>query len=60
MDILMAIVIGFILVVAGYVGYYASQEVPAEKHDVSLELDTLNADVTTIQPLKQVMMKSIS
>ena len=56
----MAIVIGFILVVAGYVGYYASQEVPAEKHDVSLELDTLNADVTTIQPLKQVMMKSIS
>ena len=28
MDVLMAIVIGFILVVAGYVGYYASQEEP--------------------------------
>ena len=57
----MAVVIGFILVVAGYVGFYASQEEPkAGGHDISLELDALNADTKTIQSFNQVMTKSIS
>ena len=57
----MAVVIGFILVVAGYVGFYASQE--NQKfggHDISLELDALNADTKTIQSFNQVITKSIS
>ncbi|RMW38396.1 MAG: hypothetical protein EA447_03375 [Nitrosopumilus sp.] len=61
MDILMAIVIGFILVVAGYVGYYASQEEPkAGGHDISLELEVLNTESKTIQSFNQVMTKSTS
>ncbi|RMW40175.1 MAG: hypothetical protein EA446_00280 [Nitrosopumilus sp.] len=60
MDALMAIVIGFIIVVAGYVGYYASQEEPkAGGHDISLEL-VLNSETKTIQSFNQVMTKSTS
>ena len=60
MDVLMAIVIGFILVVAGYVGYYASQEEPkAGGHHISLEL-VLNTESKTIQSFNQVMSKPIS
>ena len=56
----MAIVIGFIIVVAGYVGYYASQEEPkAGGHDISLEL-VLNSETKTIQSFNQVMTKSTS
>ena len=61
MDVLMAIVIGFILVVAGYVGYYASQEEPkGYGHDISLELEALNTHTETIQSFNQVMTKSVS
>ena len=61
MDVLMAIVIGFILVVAGYVGYYASQEEPkGYGHDISLELEVLNTETKSIQSFNQVMTKSIS
>ena len=61
MDVLMAIVIGFILVVAGYVGYYASQEEPkAGGHDIPLELEVLNTESKTIQSFNQAMTKSIS
>lgn len=57
----MAIVIGFILVVAGYVGYYASQEEPkAGGYEISLELEVLNTESKTIQSFNQVMTKSIS
>ena len=49
MDILMAIVIGFIIVVAGYVGFHASQVEPeAGGHDISLELEILNTESKTI------------
>ncbi|RMW33124.1 MAG: hypothetical protein EA439_03635 [Nitrosopumilus sp.] len=61
MDILMAIVIGFIIVVAGYVGFHASQVEPeAGGHDISLELEVLNTESKTIQSFNQVMTKSIS
>jgi hypothetical protein len=61
MDALMAIVIGFIIVVAGYVGYHASQEEPkAGGHDISLELEVLNIQTETIQSFNQVMTKSVS
>lgn len=57
----MAIVIGFILVVAGYVGYYASQEEPkAGGHDISLELEVFHTESKTIQSFNQVMTKSTS
>ncbi len=57
----MAIVIGFIIVVAGYVGFHASQQEPdAGGHDISLELDILNTDTKTTQSFNQVMTKSIS
>ena len=57
----MAIVIGFILIVAGYVGYYASQEEPkAGGHDISLELEILNTESKTIQSFNQVITKSMS
>ncbi|MHA7733864.1 hypothetical protein [Nitrosopumilus sp. S6] len=61
MDVLIGIVIAFIIVVAGYVGYHASQQEPeVGGHDISLELDVLDVDTKTIQPLKQTMIKSIS
>ncbi|MBI1662917.1 MAG: hypothetical protein IS860_05400 [Nitrosopumilus sp.] len=62
MNILMGIVIAFIIVVAGYVGYHASQEAPeVGGHDTSLELEILDADTKIIQALqKQIMIKSIS
>ena len=61
MDILMAIVIGFIIVVAGYVGFHASQVEPeAGGHDISLELEVLNTESKTIQSFNQVMIKSTS
>ncbi|KFM20051.1 hypothetical protein AAA799P11_00361 [Marine Group I thaumarchaeote SCGC AAA799-P11] len=60
MDVLIGIVIAFIIIVAGYVGYHASQEVPAEKHDISLELEVLDADTKTIQSLQQIITKPIS
>ena len=57
----MAIVIGFILVVAGYVGYYASQEEPkAGGHDIPLELEVLDTETKSIQSFNQAMTKSIS
>lgn len=57
----MAIVIGFILIVAGYVGYYASQEEPkAGGHDIPLELEVLNTESKTIQSFNQAMTKSVS
>lgn len=57
----MAIVIGFIIVVAGYVGYHASQEEPkGYGYDISLESDVLNTQTETIQSFNQVMTKSVS
>lgn len=61
MDILIGIVIAFIIIVAGYVGYHASQQEPeAGGHDISLEPDILDADIKSIQYLNQVSIKSIS
>ncbi len=61
MDILIGIVIAFIIIVAGYVGFHASQEEPeVGGHDISLELDALDADTKTIQSFNQVIIKSIS
>ncbi|QDI88093.1 hypothetical protein Nisw_00380 [Candidatus Nitrosopumilus sp. SW] len=61
MDILIGIVIAFIIVVAAYVGYYASQqESEVGEHDISLELEVLDLDSKNIQPLKQIITKSIS
>lgn len=56
----MGIVIAFIIVVAGFVGYHASQDVPeyAEEHNISSELDILDANIT--HPIqKQIIIKSI-
>jgi len=61
MDVLIGIVIAFIIMVAGYVGYHASQQEPeAGGHDISLALEVLDTDAKTIHPLKQVITKSIS
>ncbi|WP_428326952.1 hypothetical protein [Nitrosopumilus sp.] len=61
MDVLIGVVIAFIIIVAGYVGYHASQQEPeVGGHDISLKLDVLGEDVKNIQPLKQVIIKSIS
>lgn len=59
MNILMSIVIAFIIIVAGYVGYNASQEVPeAEGHGISTGLNILDTDI--IQPYqKQTIIKLI-
>ena len=61
-QILMGLVIAMLSsLLAAYVGFYASQEEPkAGGHDISLELDALNADTKTIQSFNQVMTKSIS
>ena len=57
----MAIVIGFIIVVAGYVGFHASQVEPeAGGHDISLELEVLNTETKSVQSFNQVMTKSAS
>ncbi|WP_232202963.1 MULTISPECIES: hypothetical protein [Nitrosopumilus] len=56
----MGIVIAFIIVVAGFVGYHASQDVPeyAEEHNISSELNILDANI--IDPIqKQIIVKSI-
>lgn len=61
MDVLIGIVIAFIIIVAGYVGYHASQQEPeAGGYDISPELEVLGTDPKNIQPLKQVIAKSIS
>lgn len=54
----MGIVIAFIIIVAGFVGYHASQEAPAEGHDISSELDMLDADITQHHQI-QTIAKSI-
>ena len=57
----MAIVIGFIIVVAGYVGFHASQVEPeAGGHDISPELEILNTETKAVQSFNQVIIKSIS
>jgi hypothetical protein len=60
MDILIGIVIAFIIIVAGYVGYHASQNTDLGGHDISLELEVLNTNTNSIQTLNQVVIKSIS
>ncbi|MEK9681886.1 MAG: hypothetical protein VW081_03270 [Nitrosopumilus sp.] len=61
MDVLMAIVIGFIIVVAGYVGYHASQAPPeAGGHDISPELEVFNTETKSMQSFNQVTIKSVS
>ena len=57
----MAIVIGFIIVVAGYVGFHASQVEPeAGGHNISLELEVLNTETKSVQSFNQLVIKSIS
>ena len=57
----MAIVIGFIIVVAGYVGIHASQQEPESGgHNISLELEALNTETKSVQSFNQIMTKSIS
>lgn len=59
MNILMGIVIAFIIVVAGFVGYHASQQAPeVEGHDISVELDILGAEITEYNQ-KQIIIESI-
>ena len=61
MDILIGIVIAFIIIVAGYVGMYASQQTPeVGGHDISLELDILGGNSEMLQTNQtQIPFKSI-
>jgi hypothetical protein len=55
MNILMGLVIAMFVIVGGYVGYHASQEImneEAEGHDIIAELEILNKNAGLIETLQ--------
>ena len=55
MDILIGLVIAMFILVAGYVGYHASQQTieEIEGHNIHVELETLNEGSESIQILQK-------
>ncbi len=49
MMVLMGLVIAMFIIVGAYVGYHASQDVPAEGHDATVNLEALSEDSNTVQ-----------
>ena len=52
MMILLALVIAMFIIVGVYVGYHASQQVPVEGHNITIELETLNESSDLVQILE--------
>ena len=55
MNILIGLVIAMFIIVGGYVGYYASQQITveeAEGHDIIVELEILNENTGLIETLQ--------
>ena len=63
MNILIGLVIAMFIIVGGYVGYHASQQImveEAEGHDIPVELEILNENTELIQtPQFHEIRKSI-
>jgi hypothetical protein len=52
MNILIGLVIAMFIIVGGYVGYHASQQImveDAEGHDIIVELETLNENMESFE-----------
>jgi len=55
MNILIGLVIAMFIVVGGYVGYHASQQImdeEAEGHDITVELEILNENTELFETLR--------
>jgi hypothetical protein len=55
MNILIGLVIAMFIIVGGYVGYHASQQITveeAEGHDIIVELEILNENTELIETLQ--------
>ncbi|MDH3766079.1 MAG: hypothetical protein OER82_09750 [Nitrosopumilus sp.] len=63
MNILIGLVIAMFIIVGGYVGYHASQQIMVEEvegHDITAELEILNENTELIETLQlQEIRKSI-
>ena len=60
MNILIGLVIAMFVIVGGYVGYHASQEMTdegAEGHDIMVDLEILNGNTWVIDNLQYVELK---
>jgi len=55
MNILIGLVIAMFIIVGGYVGYHASQQITVnevEGHDITVELEILNESTESIETLQ--------
>ena len=55
MNILIGLVIAMFIIVGGYVGYHASQQIIVEEvegHDIAVELEILNENTELIETLQ--------
>ena len=55
MNILIGLVIAMFIIVGGYVGYHASQQIMDEEvegHDITVELETLNGNTKSVEILQ--------
>lgn len=55
MNILIGLVIAMFIIVGGYVGYHASQQIMGEKaegHDIAVELEILNENTELFETLQ--------
>lgn len=55
MNILIGLVIAMFIIVGGYVGYHASQQIMDEEvegHDITIELEILNGNIELFETLQ--------
>ncbi|MDH3341549.1 MAG: hypothetical protein OEL84_09765 [Nitrosopumilus sp.] len=55
MNILIGLVIAMFIIVGGYVGYHASQQITVDEvegHDITVELEILNESTESIETLQ--------
>lgn len=62
MNILIGLVIAMFIITAGYVGYNVSQQEPMEEagsHDIVIELETLNDEVSSIEIFQKLELDNV-
>ena len=60
MNVLIGLVVAMFIIVGGYVGYHASQEIMAEEvegHNIGIELEILNENTVAVSTLQYHELK---